>query len=135
MLDLGCGPNKLSGAIGVDFRPGPGVDVVHNLNVYPWPFADNEFDLVYASHILEHPKDVVRTIEEIYRITKAGQVVRVLVPNFSSADFFPDPTHRHSFGVPPSITLWKERSYAVLAITMQGSKRGGWRWTSPRATP
>ncbi|MQL52258.1 methyltransferase domain-containing protein [Desulfofundulus thermobenzoicus] len=72
ILDLGCGPNKLPGAIGVDIRPGPVVDVVHDLNVYPWPFADNEFDLVYASHVLEHLDDVVRAVEEIHRITKPG---------------------------------------------------------------
>ncbi|MCL5039659.1 MAG: class I SAM-dependent methyltransferase [Firmicutes bacterium] len=99
VLDLGCGPNKISGATGVDLRPGPGVDVVHDLNVYPWPFANDEFDLVNASHVLEHLEDVIRAVEEIHRVTKPGGLVRVLVPHFSSADFFTDPTHRHAFGV------------------------------------
>lgn len=95
ILDLGCGPNKLEGAIGVDIRPGLGIDVVHNLNVYPWPFANNEFDLIHASHILEHLEDMVRAVEEIHRITKPGGLVRVLMPHFSSSDFFTDPTHKH----------------------------------------
>lgn len=31
-----------------------GCDVVHDLNVLPYPFADNEFDEVHAYAILEH---------------------------------------------------------------------------------
>ncbi len=72
IFDLGCGLNKLPGAVGVDIRPGPEVDVIHDLNVYPWPFADNEFDFVHASNILEHLDDVVQAVEEIHRITRPG---------------------------------------------------------------
>ncbi len=97
ILDIGCGPNKLEGALGVDLRPGAGVDMVHDLNVYPWPFPDNEFDLVYASHVLEHLDDVVRAVEEIHRITKPGGLLKVLVPHFSSSSYFTDPTHKHAF--------------------------------------
>ncbi|NLI14430.1 class I SAM-dependent methyltransferase [Pelotomaculum propionicicum] len=97
ILDLGCGPNKIPGAIGVDLRPGPNVDVVHDLDIYPWPFKDNEFDLICASHIMEHLEDVVRAVEEIHRITRPGGVAQVLVPHFSCSDFFTDPTHKHAF--------------------------------------
>ncbi len=32
-LDLGCGPRgKLAGSVGLDMRPAPHVDVVHDLN-------------------------------------------------------------------------------------------------------
>jgi hypothetical protein len=37
----------------VDRRDLPGVDVVHNLDVYPWPFADGAFDEVVAVHLVE----------------------------------------------------------------------------------
>jgi ubiquinone/menaquinone biosynthesis C-methylase UbiE len=30
------------------------VDVVHDLNAYPYPFPDNEFDFIEMSHIIEH---------------------------------------------------------------------------------
>ena len=44
MLDLGCGPfQKLEGSIGVDIKAASHVDVVHNLDVYPYPFEDNQF--------------------------------------------------------------------------------------------
>lgn len=53
-LDIGCGASKTEGFIGMDVRPLPGVDIVHNLEKYPWPFDDETFDLVHASHVLEH---------------------------------------------------------------------------------
>ena len=31
-IDLGCGSNKKEGTIGLDFAPGPGVDLVVDLN-------------------------------------------------------------------------------------------------------
>jgi len=53
-LDVGCGQRKLPGAIGLDRVALPGVDVVHDLNVLPYPFPDNEFNEIYARHVIEH---------------------------------------------------------------------------------
>lgn len=53
-LDIGCGASKAPGFIGMDVRPLPGVDIVHNLEKYPWPLPDNTFNVVHASHVLEH---------------------------------------------------------------------------------
>ena len=44
ILDLGCGRNKVPGAIGLDLFPVPGVDVVHDLEAFPYPFENNSFD-------------------------------------------------------------------------------------------
>ncbi len=96
-LDVGCGDRKLPGAIGVDALALPSVDVVHDLSIFPWPFADNSFDLVYANHFLEHVDDVVRTLEEIHRILVVGGRATIQVPYFRSTDAFTDPTHRHFF--------------------------------------
>ncbi|MCD6116381.1 methyltransferase domain-containing protein [bacterium] len=78
-LDLGCGPHtKLEGSVGLDIRPAPHVDVIHDLNVYPYPFEDNEFDYVNMSHIIEHMKEPLRTMNEVYRICKNGATVRII---------------------------------------------------------
>jgi len=97
VLDIGCGPNKTPGAVGLDIRAGEGVDIVHDLNRYPWPFEDNSFDVVIANHCLEHLEDVVRAVEECYRILRPGGIFTGKVPHFSSCDFWTDPTHRHAF--------------------------------------
>lgn len=44
ILDVGCGPNKTPGAVGIDALPLEGVDVVHNLNQFPYPFESNHFE-------------------------------------------------------------------------------------------
>ena len=40
VLDLGCKNEKSSGAIGVDIDPSVNPDVVHDFNVFPYPFKD-----------------------------------------------------------------------------------------------
>jgi hypothetical protein len=47
-LDIGCGKSKTSGCIGIDRVTLPGVDVVHDLDQFPWPFPDDEFSIIYA---------------------------------------------------------------------------------------
>ena len=48
--------------------------VVWDLNTYPWPFADGEFDFVLASHILEHLDDPLAACREMMRVGRRGYV-------------------------------------------------------------
>ena len=92
-LHLGCGNDPKPEWINHDLMPLPGVDVVHDLNIRPWPWADNEFDEVWAKDVLEHLPDTVRTIEELYRITKPGASAYIAVPYWNSWEAITDPTH------------------------------------------
>ena len=60
ILDLGCGCHKMPGAIGVDFNPNSDADIIYDLNAFPYPFPDNEFDLIHCDGILEHLDDMCR---------------------------------------------------------------------------
>lgn len=53
-LDIGCGASKRQGAIGMDVRALPGVDIVHDIGQYPWPLPDGVCGVITASHVLEH---------------------------------------------------------------------------------
>lgn len=53
-IDLGCGANKLPSFIGVDIRPLPGVDIVCDLERFPWDIPSECASLVVSSHVLEH---------------------------------------------------------------------------------
>jgi SAM-dependent methyltransferase len=97
VLDIGCGGNKTPGAVGVDVRAGPNVDVIWDLDRRPWPFSDDEFETAVCRHALEHLQDVVGAMAEIYRICRPGGLVLIQVPHFSNAYAFGDPTHRHFF--------------------------------------
>ncbi|OGW07965.1 MAG: hypothetical protein A2W75_00495 [Nitrospinae bacterium RIFCSPLOWO2_12_39_15] len=97
ILDLGCGKKKCENSIGIDISPKSKADVIHDLNNFPYPFPDNEFDKVICLDILEHLDNIVKVMEEIYRICKSGAEVSIRVPHFSSTHAYGDPTHRHIF--------------------------------------
>jgi predicted SAM-dependent methyltransferase len=71
-LNLGCGEDKKPGYINLDSNPSVGPDVVYNLNIFPYPFADNAFDLIEASHILEHLDKPFAVMKELHRILAAA---------------------------------------------------------------
>ena len=97
VLNLGCGRKHRAGAVNLDRTPASNPDVVHDLDVTPWPFADNRFDRVYAFDVIEHLADVVAAMEEMHRICRNGASIEISVPHFSSGNAFTDPTHRHFF--------------------------------------
>ena len=88
MLDLGCGRRKVRGCIGIDILPDSDADVIHDLNEVPYPFEDNLFDVIYANDCLEHLDDVIKVMEELYRIAKPKAKIFISVPHFSSHNFY-----------------------------------------------
>lgn len=98
-LDVGCGQDKIPGAVGVDVATLPGVDIVHDLDQYPWPFEDNAFDHVVCKHSLSHLSDFMRAIAEIHRIAKPGAIVEILAPHYASDNGNTDPTLRTRMGI------------------------------------
>jgi len=99
VLDLGCGKKKRLGTIGVDHSDRHNADIIHDLNVFPYPFENDSIDKVYLDNVLEHLNDPMRVMEEIHRICKIGAHVKVIVPYFRSLYAFTDPTHKHFFAV------------------------------------
>ena len=85
--------------IGIDINPASEADVVHDLNRFPYPFADSTFDEIHADNSLEHLEDAVRVMEELHRIGKPGSLIKIIVPYFRARWAFVDPTHRHFFTI------------------------------------
>jgi SAM-dependent methyltransferase len=98
-LNLGSGGIPCEGYVNVDkSASAPKVDIVHDLDQYPWPFGTEAVDEVLMSHCLEHLIDHNRAMKEIHRILKKGGIARITVPHFTWQFAFHDPTHRHFFG-------------------------------------
>jgi|GEM_PF-103274 len=93
-LDIGCGASKLAGAIGIDRLPRLEVDIVHDLDVTPWPLAADSFDHVRALDVLEHVDDFVAVVNEMWRVCKPDATVEVRMPFMGSVHHHTDPTHR-----------------------------------------
>ncbi len=96
-LDVGCGGKKARGAVGIDRLDIPGVDIIHDLNVFPYPFKDDEFDRIILDNCLEHLNEPLDVLAELHRVARDDALVHIIVPHYSSCDYFTDPTHRHAF--------------------------------------
>lgn len=57
---------------------------VQKLNAEKIPYADNSFDLAYSWGVIHHSTDPEAVLKEIYRVTKPGGTVKVMVYNRNS---------------------------------------------------
>jgi SAM-dependent methyltransferase len=96
-LNLGCDEDKRAGYINVDWNNLAAPDILHDLNIIPYPFADNEIDLIEASHVLEHLDKPFEKMKEFHRLLKPGGELIVKVPHFSRG--FTHAEHAHGFDV------------------------------------
>jgi SAM-dependent methyltransferase len=84
-LNLGCGQRFHPDWINLDLRPAdPSIrcwDVTQ-----PLPFADESFDVVYHSHLLEHlPRDqALAFLQECRRVLKPRGILRLAIPNLEA---------------------------------------------------
>lgn len=84
LLHIGNGDQHDDRYINIDARPLSNVHIVtnkiHKLNM----FKDNNVDLIYVCHIMEHIKiyDLQLVLNEFRRVLKPGGVLRISVPDF-----------------------------------------------------
>ncbi len=97
-LNVGCGLDIREGWVNLD-SVNYGGNQLCELNQYPWPFPDNHFDEVYASHILEHMGNFNAVVTELWRVCCPGAIITVKVPFFLSTKFYSEPDHRIPFGI------------------------------------
>ncbi|WP_159107329.1 methyltransferase domain-containing protein [Azospirillum sp. B506] len=90
ILDVGAGENPFEGRandqiVTVDFDHTTSQTIVCDF-VHEWPFKDEEFDFIYASHVIEHlyAQDRDRVINSIFRSLKREGLLFIRVPHQSS---------------------------------------------------
>lgn len=84
ILNLGCGYKKMIGAVNVDAHDICKPDIVHDLNVFPYPWAENSVDQIFAHHVFEHLIEWWDAFAECGRILKPGGTMEIKVPHASS---------------------------------------------------
>jgi SAM-dependent methyltransferase len=92
-LNLGCGKRIKSGWVNCDIHPLPDVDVVMNVDEFPWPWEDGTVDEIFASHLFEHVAKPVDFVLECWRVLKPGGQLWIVCPHWTSENAFTDPTH------------------------------------------
>lgn len=121
-LNLGCGEEILDGYVNCDLLDLPGVDVVHNLMNFPYPFEDESAEYIKAKDLIEHldhyatvptgvqiheddteestygqAPTIIAFIEECHRILKPGGTLWIQTPRFDAEFLWIDPTHVRGF--------------------------------------
>lgn len=83
-LHLGCGKVYIPGWTNLDIFSNAKADIYADVTALP--FDLESYDLIYASHILEHVHRhmVVATLSHWRSLLKTGGVLRLAVPNFQA---------------------------------------------------
>jgi SAM-dependent methyltransferase len=97
-VNLGSGSKRIPGFTNLDRMDIEGVDIVHDLDVLPLPFADNSIQEILCQDILEHV-EYIPLLKEIHRILAPGGSVRIRVPHYTSRNNYTDPTHKKRFSI------------------------------------
>lgn len=97
-LNLGCGVKKIKNFLNVDSDPIMNPDQLVDLNVFPWPWKDNTFDHIHASHVLEHlgttSDDFIKVIKEMIRISNTSAIWEIALPHWRCDIALDDPYHQ-----------------------------------------
>ena len=95
LLDLGCGNSKRLGSTGMDSQAQCNPDILHNVEVLPWPVESESFEAVIAWHLFEHLKPwlIIDIMNECWRVVRTGGLLYIAMPQPGSPDFYQDPTH------------------------------------------
>jgi hypothetical protein len=96
-LNLGCGYNNREGFVNVDSSPHCDPDLIHDLEEFPWPWADSSIDEIQMIHVLEHLGATTAVyfsvLREMYRICRHDARITIVVPHPRHDDFLHDATH------------------------------------------
>lgn len=98
MLNIGAGDDIKRGWHNHDQVASDGIELVFDLNGPPYPLESNAYDIVLASHVLEHIDSIFACVQEIYRITKPGGIFVIRVPHYASNCCYGDLSHKRATG-------------------------------------
>ena len=125
VLDVGCGSSKFPGSVGLDISADTAADVVHDLDVRPYPFESDSFDQVLMQDVIEHVESPIDVMEELHRVCRAGARIQLRTPHFSSVLAYGDPTHRHYFSrlaieslAEPRFAHYTPTRFRIVQITL-----------------
>ena len=99
IVEIGCGPQKKMGRIGIDKMDLPNVDIVADLEQGLAFLPDNYVDEIHCRSVLEHIENFENLIRDIVRVLKSSGRAHIFVPHFSNPYYYSDYTHKRHFGL------------------------------------
>lgn len=96
-LDLNGSNNPQHGFINIDYVPSKEVDIVFDLQKYPWPMPQGFATLVMAggvvSHIHRENKGFIKFMDEVWKTLKVEGQLMISTPYAGSTGFWSEPTN------------------------------------------
>ena len=107
VVNLGCGPRPMAGAINVDRCQFDGVDLILDLEngLAGSGIPKGSVSEIHAVHVLEHIRNLVPLMTDCLTVLKEGGTMHITVPYDLSYGAWQDPTHVRAFN---------ERSWAYF---------------------
>lgn len=103
-------PKNITTYTGIDFSPGPGVDIVLN-DPYQFPFENDTFDVLVTSSCFEHSELFWLTYLECLRILKPDGIMYCNIPSSSMCYHqFPVDCWRFYPDAPKALEVWAKRN-------------------------
>jgi SAM-dependent methyltransferase len=95
-MNVGCGRNAIDGWVNLDCVALPGVNLVcdlENLRREPLALPDDSVEHFLLSHVIEHVRDVLGLMQELWRVATPDATAEIRVPHGGNDDAWEDPTH------------------------------------------
>lgn len=126
ILNLGAGNDIREGAVNHDrLRHRPEIEVAHDLNVLPWPWGDESFDVIVARAVLEHLRiNLLESVGECWRLLRPGGKLVMKLPYWQHRNSYIDPTHYWKFDL-RSVEVFDPDTEYGRAYSFYGA--GNWR--------
>jgi len=109
-LNLGAGSQAEPGWVNHDQFDQPGIDVVWDLDQFPWPFDDDSADEIKAFDVYEHVDEPLGFMCESWRILKPDGLLYIHTTWVDFRESFHDPTHKR-FCTETSFDFWVPGTY------------------------
>ena len=133
-LDLGCGAGEFTAELAEAGATATGIDVAEaalrraraahpalDFRIAaidgPLPLADNEFDVVWASEVIEHIPDTARWLSEVRRVLAVGGRLLITTPSHGRLRLALGGIERYSEPLGDHLHLYSRRS---LSETLEG---------------
>ncbi|MDA1310190.1 MAG: methyltransferase domain-containing protein [Proteobacteria bacterium] len=124
-LNVGCGQDIRDGYVNIDGADLPGIDFVVDLDACATtrlPLPDDHFQQLELSHVLEHLRNPLALMQELYRVAAPGARLQVKVPHGGHDDAWVDPTHVRAI-VPQTFSYFAQPKY----VDFDYGYTGDWR--------
>lgn len=142
-LLIGCGNSRVKKItldkdftwdelVTIDHDPNCGADIVHDLDVTPWPVEADQFDACHAYEVLEHLgqqgdfKAFFRHFAEIYRVLKDGGILYATVPAWDDVWAWADPSHTRV--IAPETLVFLDQTEYVKQVGITPMTDFRWLW-------